>query len=167
MIAILHTWGRQLQSHPHLHFIIPGSGLGPDGKRWVTSRQPDWLLRMKAVAAAFRRGFDEALRAQAPELYTQVADPVWRTPWWVHSHHAGSGEAVVRYLARYVFRTAISDHRVVSAEADAVCFSYIDSKTHRPETCQLSADEFMRRFQSWAPFYETSSTSTTITTFAG
>ncbi len=146
MIAVLHTWGRQMQHHPHLHFIIPGGGLSPDGTRWVPSRQPDWLLPMKAVAAAFRRGFDDALRAQAPELYTQVSDAVWRTPWWVHSQHAGSGEAVVRYMARYVFRTAISDHRLVSAETDAVSFSYTDSKSHRPGTCRLSADEFMRRF---------------------
>jgi hypothetical protein len=146
MVAVLHTWGRQMQYHPHLHVIVPGGGLRADGTRWVPSRQPDWLLPMQAVSAAFRQGFDDALRAHAPELHAQVAASVWRTKWWVHSQHAGSGAAVVQYLARYVFRTAISDHRILSATDEAVSFSYTDSKTQQPGTCQLPADEFMRRF---------------------
>lgn len=146
MIAILHTWGRQLQHHPHLHFIIPGGGLSPDGKRWVPTRQPDWLLPVKALAAAFRRGLDDALRAAAPDLHAQVADAVWRKPWCVHSQHAGSGESVVRYLARYVFRTAISDERILAADEAGVTFKYVDSQTRQPGVVRLTSEEFMRRY---------------------
>jgi len=146
MTAILHTWGRQLQHHPHLHFIIPGGGLSVDGKRWVPTRQPDWLLPMPAVAAAFRRGLEEALRAHAPDLHAQVPDAVWRKPWVLHSQHAGSGAAVVRYLARYVFRTAIGDERIVAANDQGVTFKYVDSQTQQPGTCELTAEEFMRRY---------------------
>lgn len=146
MVAILHTWGRQLQHHPHLHFIIPGGGLSADRQRWVSTRQPDWLLPVKAVAAAFRRGMDDALHAHAPDLHTQVAAAVWRKPWCLHSQHAGSGEAVVRYLARYVFRTAISDERIISAADDGVTFKYVDSETKRPGIRRFSTEEFMRRY---------------------
>ena len=63
MIGVLHTWGCQLQFHPHLHFIVPGGGLQPDRLKWRSSRQPDWLLPQDAVAAALRDGMQEALRA--------------------------------------------------------------------------------------------------------
>jgi hypothetical protein len=78
MIGVLHTWGRQLQHHPHLHFIIPGGGLAPDGQRWRAARQPDWLLPGEAVAAAVRAGMDEALRHAAPDLHAQVPAASWR-----------------------------------------------------------------------------------------
>jgi hypothetical protein len=146
MVAVLHTWGRQLQHHPHLHFIIPGGGLSPDGTRWVPTRQPDWLLPVKAVAAAFRHGLEEALRAQAPDLHAQVADSVWRKKWIVHSEHAGSGQNVVKYLARYVFRTAISDERILAADDAGVTFKYIDSDTKQPGVTRLTAEKFMRQY---------------------
>jgi len=146
MVAILHTWGRQLQHHPHLHFIIPGGGLSVDGLRWVPTRQPDWLLPRRAVAAAFRQGFEAALRAAAPQLHAQIADSVWRKTWQIHCQHAGSGEAVVRYLARYVFRTAISDARILAADDQGVSFRYVDSETKQPGTARFTAEEFMRRY---------------------
>jgi hypothetical protein len=146
MIGVLHTWGRQLQHHPHLHFIVPGGALSPDGKQWLPARAGHWLLPKAAVAAAFRRGFQEALQAAAPDLHARIGDSVWRGGWWVNFRPAGSGEAVVRYLARYVARTAISDERIVAADADAVTFRYTDSATQERKDCTLAADEFMRRY---------------------
>jgi len=146
MIAILHTWGRQLQFHPHLHFIIPAGGLSSDGRSWVSTRQPDWLLPKNAVQAAFRQGFSEALRHAAPELHAQVPDACWRAGWWVHWQPAGSGDNVVKYLARYVSRTAISDERIIAADDEGVTFKYTDSKTKQSGICPLSAEEFMRRY---------------------
>jgi hypothetical protein len=145
-VGVLHTWGRQLQHHPHLHFIVPGGGLSADGKRWVYSRQPDWLLPAKAIAAAFRDRFEAALREHARDLHAQVPDAVWRIKWGVDTHPAGTGVQVVRYLARYVCRTAISDERIVRATDEAVTFRYIDSQTKQRRECMLSADEFMRRY---------------------
>lgn len=146
MIGVLHTWGRQLQLHPHIHYIIPGGALRLDGKKWQRSRQPDWLLPGEALAAAMRQGMDEALRAYAPHLHAQVPDSVWREGWWVHTQRAGSGEAVIRYLARYVSRTAISDDRIIEANTQFVRFAYTDAETGAPRECSLQADEFMRRY---------------------
>jgi hypothetical protein len=147
MIGVLHTWGRQLQHHPHVHYIVPGGALSADRRKWRPARAGGtWLLPGDAVAAAMRRGFDQALRAAAPELHAQVPDSVWRDGWWVHTQPAGSGEAVVRYLARYVQRTAISDERIVAATNEAVTFTYTDTASQQRRQCTLSAPEFLRRY---------------------
>jgi len=145
-VGVLHTWGRQLQHHPHLHFIIPGGGLSSDHKRWVPSRQPDWLLPARAVAAAFRDHFEAALHEHARDLHAQVPDSVWRLKWGVDTQPAGSGVPVVRYLARYVRRTAISDERILAADEDSVTFQYRDSQTRQRCERTLPAAEFMRRY---------------------
>lgn len=145
-VGVLHTWGRQLQYHPHLHFIVPGGGLSLDHQHWQPSRQPDWLLPVKAVAAAFRQKFEAALHADAPDLHAQVQDSVWRKPWGVDTQPAGSGVQVVRYLARYVARTAISDERLAHAHDQSVTFRYTDSQTQQRRVCTLTAEEFMRRY---------------------
>jgi hypothetical protein len=147
MIGVLHTWGRQLQHHPHVHYIVPGGALSADRKRWRPARAGGtWLLPGDAVAAAMRRGMEAALRAAAPDLHAQVAGSVWREGWWVHTQPAGSGTAVVRYLARYVHRTAISDERIVAADDRAVTFCYTDTATQQRRECTLPAEEFMRRY---------------------
>ncbi|MEO6874730.1 MAG: IS91 family transposase [Opitutaceae bacterium] len=145
-VSVLHTWGRQLQRHPHVHVIVPGGGLSLDGKRWRAARQGNWLLPVALLAATFRRGMAEALRAAAPDLHAQVPDSCWHTGWWVHAQPAGAGTAVVRYLARYVTRTAISDERIRHADDHAVRFAYTDTRTGTRRECTLTADEFMRRY---------------------
>jgi hypothetical protein len=146
LLGVLHTSGRQLQHHPHLHFIIPGGGLRPDRKKWRRCRQPDWFLPHDAVAAALRQGMDAAMRAAAPDLHAQVPDSVWREGWWVHVQPAGSGANVVKYLARYVQHTAISDERILHADDATVRFAYTDSPTGRRRECTLGAAEFLRRY---------------------
>lgn len=145
-VGVLHTWGRQLQHHPHLHCIVPGGGLSPDRKRWVHARQPDWLVPAKLVAAAFRDRFEIALREHARDLHAQVPEAVWRTKWGVDTQPAGTGVNVVRYLARYVSRTAISDERIVCLDDQSVTFRYTDSQTHQRRQCTLGADEFLQRY---------------------
>ena len=88
----------------------------------------------------------EALRAAAPDLHAQVPDSAWREGWWVHFQPAGSGENVVKYLARYVGRTAISDERILEADDDAVRFPYTDTASGERRECTLNAEEFMRRY---------------------
>jgi len=146
MIGVLHTWGRQLQLHPHLHYIVPGGALRSDGKKWQRCRQAEWLLPGDALAAVMRRGMDDALRSSAPDLHAQVPDSAWREGWWVHTQPAGSGEAVVRYLARYVSRTAISDERILEATDNQVRFSYTTTEDGTRRECTLEAAEFMRRY---------------------
>ena len=151
ILAVLHTWGRQLQHHPHLHLIVPGGGLRPDGKHWQPCRHPEWFLPVQAVAAAFRRAFDEALRAGAPHLHAQVPDPVWTADWNVDVQPAGTGSAVLRYLARYVKRTAISEERILEINDREVTFAYTESHTGRRRECTLTAEEFMRRYLRHVP----------------
>ena len=151
MLGVLHTWGRQLQHHPHLHFIVAGGGLTPDGKVWRAARRTDWLLPKPAVEAALRQGMDEALRHAAPDLHAQVPDSCWREGWWVHWQPAGSGENVVKYLARYVSRTAIGDERIVAMTDQSVTFRYTDSATQESKECTLPAGEFMRRYLQHVP----------------
>ena len=146
MLGVLHTSGRQLQHHPHLHFITPGGGLRPDHRKWRKTRQPDWLLPNDLIAAQLRRGMEEALRAAAPDLHAQVPDSVWRKGWWVNIKPAGSGVNVVQYLARYVQHTAISDERILAADDRAVRFSYTDSRSGAHRELTLNAEEFLRRY---------------------
>jgi hypothetical protein len=147
MIGVLHTWGRQLQHHPHVHYIVPGGALSAERKKWRAARAGGtWLLPGDAVAAALRRGMEEALRHTAPDLHAQVPAACWREGWWVHTRPAGSGQSVVRYLARYVHRTAISDERIARADDERVTFTYTDTATQQKKTCTLAADEFVRRY---------------------
>lgn len=145
-VGVLHTWGRQLQLHPHVHFVVPGGGLRPDRQKWRKSRKPDWLLPGDALAAAFRRSMDHALHAAAPDLHATLPSAVWQDGWWVHTQPAGSGANVVRYLARYVGRTAITDERIIEATDDHVTFHYTDTATQQRRTCTLESAEFMRRY---------------------
>jgi len=145
-VGVLHTWGRQLQQHPHVHYIVPGGGLSADGKKWLGARQPDWLLPVAKLAAEFRRRMEAALCASAPAWHAAVPAGTWRGRWTVHSQPAGSGENVVKYLARYVGRTAISDERILRADDEAVTFKYTDSATQQRKVCTVSAAEFMRRY---------------------
>ena len=150
-VGVLHTWGSQLQRHPHLHYIVPGGGLRSDHQSWRKLRQPDWLLPVDLLSAVFARRMEEALRAAAPALHAQIPDSCWRGPWVVHSQPAGSGSAVVRYLARYVFRTAISDERIIQLANRRVVFHYVESRTQQRRICQLDADEFLRRYLQHVP----------------
>jgi hypothetical protein len=145
-LGVLHTWTRQLAHHPHVHFIVAGGGLRADHKKWRKTRQPDWLLPAAALSARFRLGFAEALATAAPELHAQVPDSCWRHNWIVDVQPAGSGQAVVRYLARYVCRTALSDERLVRGDATSVTFRYTDSRTGAKRSCTLPTDEFLRRY---------------------
>jgi len=146
LMGVLHTWGRQLQLHPHVHYIVPGGGLRPDARKWRKTKKPDWLLPGAPLAASFRHGMDEALRAALPSWHAQLPVSVWRNPWVVDIKAVGRGETAIKYLARYVSRTAISDDRIKSMDGSQVCFGYRDSQTNEARSCRLDAAEFMRRY---------------------
>ncbi|WED65977.1 IS91 family transposase [Synoicihabitans lomoniglobus] len=146
MTGVLHTWGRQMQLHPHVHFIVPGGGLAEDGTAWRHTRKPEWLVPSAPVAARFRQGMAAALRVALPGRHAQVPDSCWRQPWVVDIQHVGSGEAAIKYLARYVQRTAISDERIRTMDAKTVRFGYRDSASGEHKECTLDAAEFMRRY---------------------
>jgi len=165
LTSVLHTWGSALTHHPHIHMIVPGGGLSPDGTKWVACK-PGFFLHVRVLARLFRRLFVEGLLAlhQAGELaffgghegladtaaFTQWLAPFRKTEWVVYAKPPfGGPEAVLAYLSRYTHRVAISNHRLVSADADTVAFRWKDyriKRGDRQKVMRLATPEFIRRF---------------------
>lgn len=162
-VAVLHTWGQTLHHHPHLHCLVPGGGLSPDGKRWVPCRK-GFFLSVRVLSRLFRRLFIEELRRaydnghlefhgqleshRQPHVFTNLLDRCRHIEWVVYAKPPFAGpDAVVDYLARYTHRIAISNHRLVEIKDGTVTFTYKDYKTGTPnKTMRLQANEFIRRF---------------------
>jgi hypothetical protein len=143
MIGILHTWGRNLNYHPHVHYLVPGGGLGDDGQSWLPSRE-DFLVHVKPLSILFRAKFRDALKKT--ELFTLVPAETWQQEWVVHCQPVGNGAAALKYLAPYIFRVAISNGRILKLADGKVTFRYTESGTNKPRLCTLAAEEFIRRF---------------------
>jgi hypothetical protein len=143
LLAVLHTWGRTLEYHPHVHLLVPAGGLSRDGNQWRASPS-HFLVPVQALSVIYRAKMRDALKAAG--LDEQVDPAVWQTDWVVHCQAVGDGENCLRYLARYVFRTAISNQRLVSCEDGRVVFRYQKSGSRRWRQMSLDAIEFIRRF---------------------
>ncbi len=165
MTSVLHTWGSAMTHHPHVHVIVPGGGLSPDGKRWKSCR-PGFFLPVKVLSRLFRRLFLEGLaklhqagklrffgdlaKLANPEAFAAYLAPLCKTNWIVYAKPPfGGPEAVLAYLSRYTHRVAISNHRLVSADAETVTFRWKDYRIKRGDrmkVLRLSTPEFIRRF---------------------
>jgi len=141
--GVLHTWGRQLQYHPHIHYVVPGGAISTADGNWRRSADC-FFLPVKALSGIFRAKFRE--RMEKGGLLAAVPEEVWQKPWNVNSQAVGKSEASIKYLAPYVFRVAISDHRIVKVENGRVFFRYKKQKSNRQRTMDLDAMEFLRRF---------------------
>lgn len=149
--AVLHTWTREMQHHPHLHVIMPGLALSADGLRLRRSRGKRWLFDVKALGAAFRNRVRRLLAARDEQEHTrhlaEIDPQVWRKPWVVNVQAVGRGQTAVRYLARYVHKTALSEQRLLGYdEAGNIRLNCQDSKTGRWHIVTLSVEEFLRRW---------------------
>jgi AcrR family transcriptional regulator len=161
--TILHTWGQNLLHHPHVHCVVPGGGISPDGERWIACR-PGFFLPVRVLSRLFRRLFLEqlhqAFRAGQLHFYSQLEPlrdakafaayltPAVQAEWVVYAKRPfGSAEHVLRYLGRYTHRVAISNNRLLSLEHGQVTFLWKDYKHGAgKKTMSLPADEFIRRF---------------------
>lgn len=149
LVGVLHTWTRNLAYHPHVHYLVPGGGLGSDGQSWLGARR-NFFLPVKALSKLFRAAFQRALQRTA--LFTQVPSKVWRRDWVVHCKQVGNGQAVLKYLAPYIHRIAISNRRLIglsqrgSMATSQVTFQYRTSNPGQFKTCTLSVECFMQRF---------------------
>src|SRR5688572_10493714 len=143
-LAVLHSWTRGLLFHPHVHMLVIAGGLSFQDSRWIQPRNPAFLVPVRALSILFRAKFCAALKKAG--LLQFVSAAVWRKSWVVHSQHAGSGQKVLDYLGRYVFRIAISNSRIDSIDAGKVAFHYRDNRTHLTRHVTLSGQEFLRRF---------------------
>ena len=119
--GVLHTWGRTLEYHPHVHYVVPGGGLSADGDRWLPSRA-DFLVPVKALSILFRAKFRDLLARRGPAGDRSTRRSGDGTGWCTGSRRATAGESL-RYLAPYVFRVAIGDHRIVSCDDGRVTFT--------------------------------------------
>ncbi|MDX5394456.1 MAG: IS91 family transposase [Caulobacteraceae bacterium] len=169
LIGVLHTWGSALTHHPHVHCIVPGGGVSPDGQRWVACRK-GFFLPVRVLSRLFRRLFSEKLAAAHaqgalsffgelagladPKAFAAHLAPLRRTEWVVYAKPPfGGPAAVLAYLARYTHRVAISNHRLVRLDDHAVRFRWKDYRTAdaatgavKIKTMALSPNEFIRRF---------------------
>jgi hypothetical protein len=161
--AVLHTWGQNLHFHPHLHCVVPGGGLSPDGARWVSCR-PDFFLPVRVLSRLFRRLFLSALKGSfdAGKLkffgsiqalvdrgrFAEFLRKAKTTEWVIYAKRPFAGpQQVLDYVGRYTHRVAISNNRLLDIENDQVRFQWKDYRHHdRVKTITLAADEFIRRF---------------------
>ena len=164
-LAVLHTWGSNLSYHPHIHCVVPGGGLAPQGDRWIACR-PGFFLPVRVLSRRFRTLFlhqlerafrqgslrlDGSLAPLAePAAFDRYLRPLRRTDWVVYSKPPFDGPArVLDYLGRYTHRVAISNDRILDIADGAVRFRWKDYRQpHRRKTMSLPAEEFMRNSES-------------------
>ena len=162
-LAILHSWGSNLELHPHLHVIVPGGGLSPDRQRWVASER-NFFLPVKILSRVFRGKFLEEVRSMAqqgqsvfprrldpkdePSAYRCWLEELYTAPWVVYSKPPfGGAKRGLQYLARYTHRIAISEDRLKRLEGERVIFDWKDyRKDGQVQEMSLDAVEFIRRF---------------------
>lgn len=165
MTSVLHTWGSALTHHPHIHMIVPGGGLSPGGTRWIASK-PGFFLHVRVLSRLFRRLFIEGLmalhrtrqlaffsdlaRLADADAFAKWLAPFRKSEWVVYAKPPfGGPEQVLAYLSRYTHRVAISNQRLVSADANTVAFRWKDYRIKRGDrmkVMRLDTHEFIRRF---------------------
>jgi Putative transposase/Transposase zinc-binding domain len=163
MTMVLHTWGQTLTYHPHVHVIVPGGGLSPDGGTWIACR-PGFFLPIRVLQRLYRRLFLQKLVAahaagrlqffdalaplSDPRVFARHLAPVRRADWIVYARKPFAGpEQVLRYLARYTHRIAISNRRIVALDDQSVTFTWKDYRDGaKQKRMTLDAHEFIRRF---------------------
>ena len=162
-LAVLHTWGQTLLHHPHVHCVVPGGGLAPNGARWIPCR-PGFFLPVRVLSRLFRGLFLAQLQAafargqlhfagplevlQDPVAFAEYLAPLRQVEWVVYAKPPFGGPAqVLEYLGRYTHRVAISNNRLLAIEDGQVRFRWKDYRDHdRQKTMTLDVDEFIRRF---------------------
>jgi hypothetical protein len=142
-LAVLHTWTRAMLYHPHVHMLVTAGGLSFDGADWILPKNPAFLVPVQALSNIFRAKICAGL--QKAGLLPQVDSRVWKKKWVVHCQHAGSGDKVLAYLARYVFRIAITNSRLESIDEAQVTFYYRDNRTQITRRVTLPGIEFLQR----------------------
>src|SRR5438094_5360085 len=162
-LGVLHTWGQNLQHHPHIHYVVPAGGLAPDGSRWIASSRR-FFLPVGALSRVFRGKFTAGLKQLfrqhklqfhgslqslvEPRCFRKFLRQLFREDWVVYAKPPfGGPEHVLNYLARYTHRVAISKHRIVDVTDSHVTFRWKDYAHHsRQRTMTLTSEEILRRF---------------------
>jgi hypothetical protein len=146
LLAVLQTWTRDLRYHPHVHCIVPGGGLSTDRLRWVRPKYSQHFLPQAVLAMRFRTRLKAALQKNHPALFAQIPKKVWSLNWVADVQPVGSGEPALKYLAAYVYRTALSAERILADDGHHITFTYRNSATRCTRTLRLPAEQFLHRF---------------------
>ena len=143
ILAVLHTWTRALEHHPHVHMLVPAGGLDKDGV-WRQSRKK-YLVPVQALSRGFRYRFMKMAREALPD--ETFPEDVWHKEWVVFCKPTfNRAKKVLRYLGRYIHRIAISNNRILALENGLVTFRYQNSESREWKAMKLSAKEFLRRY---------------------
>jgi Putative transposase/Transposase zinc-binding domain len=165
-LAVLHTWGQNLHLHPHIHCVVPGGGISANGSRWIACRKyrKSFFLPVKVLSVFFRKTLLRHLRRAfqngklpfhgeltplaQPEAFEALCQEVSHVRWMVYAKPPfGGPEQVLKYLARYTHRVAISNQRILSMQDGRVTFEWKDyADGNKTKTMTLEAPEFLRRF---------------------
>ncbi|PCJ45878.1 MAG: IS91 family transposase [Moraxellaceae bacterium] len=164
---VLHTWGSALTHHPHVHCVVPGGGLSPDGEQWIACR-PGFFLPVRVLSRLFRRlflaklmdayergellFFGKLIELTDTRMFAKYLAPVRQQEWVVYAKEPFAGpKAVLAYLSRYTHRIAISNNRLLAVGSNSVSFKWKDYRSqkrgdYQQQAMTLSIDEFIRRF---------------------
>lgn len=146
VMSVLHTWNGRLQFHPHVHLLVSAGGVSDDGLQWLET-SPTFLLPVKLLSKRIAKELQKAIKKERPDIEKQIPKKIWKESWCTFCVPYGRGEkAVLNYLGRYVFRTAITNSRIVEVTESDVTFRYKDRKVNRMCMETLSGVEFLRRF---------------------
>ncbi|MHC4984437.1 MAG: IS91 family transposase, partial [Planctomycetota bacterium] len=145
ILMVLHTWTGLLECHPHAHLLVTGGGITDDGQSWREPTGP-FLVPVKALSKLIAARFRDALKKANPEVFVRVPRKTWKRAWCSFCKHYGRGKrAVLDYLARYAFRIAITNTRIVAMDDTHVTFRYKLRETGEWMLCRLTGVEFLRR----------------------
>ena len=136
----------ELIYHPHIHYLVPGGGLTPDGLRWKRVADPQFFLSTKVLALRFRNRLRQWLEENHQDWLRQIPAWTWRIDWVADVQPVGRGLIALRYLAAYVQKTALGASRLVACDDSSVTFTHQDRDTGQTRSLRLSGEEFLRRF---------------------
>ena len=146
ILLVLHTCNGQLGFHPHAHMLITGGGISSDGEHWEPARG-EFLVPVDVLSRKIAAKFRDAVKKEKPSVFASIPAGVWHREWVSFLKHYGHGnDAVLNYLSRYVFRTAISNARILAMDETHVTFRWKDRGADIWQTMRLPGVEFLRRF---------------------
>lgn len=146
ILAVLHTWTARLHYHPHVHLLVTGGGVAADRAGWHDAAE-NFLVPVKRLSPMIAGRFAQALKKKHPDLFDHIPAMVWKREWCSYCKPYGTGtDAVLHYLGRYVFRIAVTNHRLIAMDESHVTFAYKDHATEQWKTERVEGVQFLRRF---------------------
>ena len=142
--GVLQTWARNLIYHCHIHYIVPGVALSFDQKKWIKIKNKKFLIHEKPLSRRFKNLFKKFIKNT--DFSSRIPQSVWKKDWAVHVEPAGYGEQIIKYIAPYVYRIALSNKNIIRCKNHEVTFQYKDNKTKQTHTLTLDVLKFIQRF---------------------